>query len=64
MKKIVYLIGTGATKAEMQLQGSESDLSMVGIANSIRKMSAAINGEFYQLLQTRTINKSSRRMRL
>jgi hypothetical protein len=39
MKKIVYLTGTGTTMAEMQRQGIESDITMDGIAEKVKKMS-------------------------
>lgn len=51
MDKIVYLIGTGATMAEMQHQSVEGylNLKMTEIEKNILKMSKAINGKYKEL---------------
>jgi hypothetical protein len=51
MNKIAYLIGNGATLAEMSRQGIESNLSMEAIGDSVLKMSEDINGEYWKLYQ-------------
>lgn len=49
MEKIVYLIGTGATIAELHHQGVESYLSMFDIQKSILNMSNDKNGKYKDL---------------
>ena len=51
MQKIVYLIGTGATMAEMLRQGIESDITMRGIGNSVLEISKGIGGKYWRLQQ-------------
>lgn len=48
MDKIVYLIGTGATMAEMEHQGIESYLSMTEIDEAIYEMSKNDGGKYEQ----------------
>ncbi len=49
MDKIVYLIGTGATMAEMEHQGIESYLSMPVIDEAVYEMSESHGGKYKQL---------------
>ncbi len=49
MDKIVYLIGTGATMAEMEHQGIESYLSMPVIDEAVYEMSKSHGGKYKQL---------------
>jgi len=49
MDKIVYLIGTGATMAEMNHQGVESYLTMTEIEKNILRMSNEIEGKYKEL---------------
>lgn len=51
MKKIVYLIGAGATQAEMALKGIKSDITMNGISENVYELSKNINGKYYELMQ-------------
>ncbi len=39
MKNIVYLFGTGATQAQIDLYGFDIDITMRGISNNVLKMS-------------------------
>lgn len=49
MDKIVYLIGSGATMAEMQHEGIESYLKMTEIEKGILEMSINANGKYAEL---------------
>lgn len=49
MNKVVYLIGTGATMAEMEHQGLESRLSMTEIDEAVYEMSKSDGGKYKEL---------------
>lgn len=51
MKKVVYLLGAGTTRAELTSQGIEADLTMTGIGQNVVRMSEAEGGEFFKIQQ-------------
>jgi hypothetical protein len=51
MKKIVYLVGAGATQGEMSYAGIEADITMAGISNSVLGMSKAADGRYFKLVE-------------
>lgn len=59
MVKVVYLIGAGATQAEVSLSGSKKDidLTMIGIRDNVYKMSKKINGNYFKLIENLGISQ-------
>lgn len=51
MKKIVYLLGAGATQAEISFSGIGADVTVGGVNRNILEISRRNNGGYYNLLQ-------------
>lgn len=51
MDKVLYLIGTGATRAEAQLQGKDYDFGMCGIGKRVYEMSKETGGKYSKLIE-------------
>ena len=51
MKKIIYLIGAGATQAEMDHAGVEADTTMAGISENVLEMSRNNSGPYSKLIE-------------
>lgn len=49
MDRILYLVGSGATMAEMEHQGIERHLSMEDIDEAVYKMSKIVDGKYARL---------------
>lgn len=51
MEKIVYLLGAGATQAEIDFIGVEANITVEGINRNVVAMSKSRNGRYYRMLQ-------------
>jgi len=56
--KIAYLIGAGATKGELDLQGIEADPTMAGINRSIFSMSDKTKGPYSKMVKKLRISET------